>query len=296
MNVLVTGASGLLGAKLVDQLLAAEHAVTGTFHAHPERAPARERFQPVALDLADERSIEAAFRAAWPDAVLHAAALSELKACETDPDLATRVNVRATEKLARLAAALGARFVFFSTDQVFDGSRGGWKEGDDPHPLHHYGKTKADAEEAAWRHHPSATVLRLALLLGRSPSGDRSATEKLAADLKSGRPVRLFTDEIRTPLLVDDAARVAIDLLEARDLPLLHLGGPERVSRHDLGLRVARVLGLPADRIESASLETADLVPKRPRDLSLDTCKLVAAVRRPPRGIDAALEALMVRA
>lgn len=296
MNVLVTGASGLLGSHLVEQLLAAGHAVTGTFHEHAERAPARERFTPVALDLADERSIETAFRASWPDAVLHGAAMSELQACETDPDRATLVNVRWTGKLARLSAAVGARFVFFSTDQVFDGTRGNYSESDSVAPIHHYGKTKVDAEEAAWRHHPSATVLRLALLFGTSPSADRSASEKIARDLASGRPTRLFTDEIRTPLLVDDAARVAVDLLEARDLPLLHVGGPDRVSRHEFGLRVARAFGLPADHIETARLEDADLVPKRPRDLSFDTRKLAVSVRRPPRGIDAALATVKVRA
>lgn len=284
-HVLLTGASGFLGHHIARRLLADEHDVVGTFGAHAEHLPQHPRCQPVAVDLTDEASIEKAFRVAWPEVVIHTAAITEIKACEVDPARAEAVNVAATRKLARLCAAFGARFMLLSTDQVFDGEEGGYREHSVARPIHGYGRSKLQAEEAARRNHPSPTILRICLAYGTSPTTDRSASEKVVNALRTGQRAGLFTDEIRSPVLAEDVASACVELMLERTLPLLHLGGPERVSRHDFGLAVARAYGLDETLVQPVSLAEANLLPPRPRDVSFDTRRIRSLLTRPPRSI-----------
>src|SRR3954452_4443791 len=128
MRWLVTGASGLLGGYLLRQLRAAGESVVAWSRSH-----AGESFTPV--DLADPTAVAAAFHSAAPDVVLHAAALARVGDCHRDPAGARRINTDGTRLLAELAADAGARLVFVSTDLVFDGERGEYRESDVPNPL-----------------------------------------------------------------------------------------------------------------------------------------------------------------
>ena len=291
-SVLVTGASGLIGARVVSLLVEAGHDVTGTFHGQEGRLPGGEALRRVRLELEDESSIGAAFRAAWPEAVIHCAAMSDLKSCEVEPERAKKVNVLGTAKLARLCQTIGARMIFCSTDQVYDGAAGAYDETSEAKPLHTYGQTKLAAEKEVARGVANSTSARIALVFGASPAGDRSASEKVDQALRAGEPPKLFVDERRSPVLVDDVARVLVDLIDERDLPVVNLGGPDAVSRHEFGVRYARAHGLDEARIVATKLAELDLMPPRPPDLSLDTKLLRARLPRPPRGLDEAFAAL----
>lgn len=293
-QILVTGGSGFLGHHIVRALLAAGERVAATFHSARERIPAGDaRLESIALDLEDPASVQASFRACWPEAVVHCAAMSDLQRCEADPERARRINVDATVKLAKLAASAGARFLFLSTDQVFDGERGGYAESDVPRPIHAYGAGKREAEEQVLRAHPNASVLRISLAYGVSPDGSRSATEKVLATLRSGGRPRLFTDEIRSPVLAEDVAQCVVELLPERDVPVLHVAGPDSVSRFELGVRTAEAFGLDPARIEASRLVDVDTMPPRPKNLALDTRRIRTRLRRPPRGLAEGLRHLV---
>lgn len=285
--VLVTGGSGFLGNHVVRHLLERGDDVVATFDQNRERVPNGARA--IALDLTDDASIEAVFKSAWPEVIVHTAAISDLRSCEVDPDRAQRVNVQATIKLARMAATLGSRFLLFSTDQVFDGTRSPWLENDVPKPLHAYGRSKVDAERELRRVLPTATVLRVALAYGRSPSGDRSASEKIVLDLRSGRRAKLFADEMRTPVAARDVARATVAAIPERDLPIVHVAGGERMSRYDFGVRVARAFRLDPNMIDPVRLDEVDMMPKRPKDLALDVQRMRSVLRCPPEALEVRL-------
>lgn len=287
--VLVTGASGLVGAAVARRLRDLGVCVVGTFRAHPERVPPGVESERLLLSGPGE--IRRVFERVSPCAVIHCAAVSELRSCEEDPATSRRANVGATDELARLCRQARARLLFCSTDQVFDGSRPWWKEEDRARPIHEYGRQKREAELRVLRLAPgAATVVRLALVVGPSPSGTRSGSESVAAALSAGRRLRLFVDEYRTPIHVGDVARLFSALLERRDAAVVHAGGPRRLSRYDLGLTVARVLGLDSGPVERASLRDVVADPPRPPDLSLDTSRLRSWFRPPVREVAAALE------
>ncbi len=258
MRLLVTGAGGQLGAYLMRELTGRRDVVA--WHGSPD------------VDLADRDATAAAFAAARPDLVIHCAALSSFARCHREPALAEAINVGGTRLLAELAAAARARLLFVSTDLVFSGERGGYVEQDAPAPLSVYGRTKALAEEAV-RACPGGLVVRVSLLFGPSFVGRPSFFDEQLAALRERRPCTLFTDEWRTPLSLPTAARALVALAESDAVGVLHLGGPERMSRLEMGQRLAAVVGADASSLVSKRRGEVAAPEPRPRDTSLDSSR-----------------------
>ena len=243
-RILLTGASGYLGRYLLAELGARGLEVV------TER-----------LDLGDREALARGLSRLQPARILNAAALAVLAACERDPARAWRVNAEAVGALA----ASGARLLQLSTDLVFDGRSAPYAETAPPAPLSVYGRTKAAGEQAALAS-PRALVVRLPLLFGPSHDGCRGATDAIRQALASRCPLTLFTDEVRTPLHVRDAAAACVELLLADAAGIRHLPGPERISRAELGRRFARSAGLATDGLLHEAPGTDAL---RPKDVSL---------------------------
>jgi dTDP-4-dehydrorhamnose reductase len=289
-RVLVTGSEGFLGSHIAHALRFNGFTVIGT-RREGAAATQSSLYEIVTLDLSHASFIESIDRVS-PDAVIHAAAMADIRACEQQPDLARAVNVEATAALAEWCRSRRARFVFISTDQVFDGGRSWYREDDAPNPIHVYGRTKADAEAAIDTLDSHNMIARVSLVYGGSPSGKRSATEQIIGMLRAGQQPQLFTDEFRTPILAEDVASAIVELMHMKSLPIMHLAGPDRVSRHELGNMVARAFRLDASLIVGCRQDDVVLQPPRPKDLSLDTTLARRVLRRPPRCLSDGLIAL----
>jgi dTDP-4-dehydrorhamnose reductase len=284
LRVLVTGAGGLVGGRLAATLAARFEVLAGV---HRAAAPAG--LAPVPLDLLDPASLARALEGSRPDAVVHAAALAEPDRCQGDPGAAQRLNVDATAELARACGRAGIRLVAVSTDLVFPGDRGGLTEDDPPAPLQVYGRTKVDAERVALAECPGAAVARLALVSGAGHGPRGTSTEAVAWALRQGRPLRLYTDQHRTPVDPDSLADAVARMLERPLAGLVHVGGPERVSRYELGRRVAAVLGLDASLLEPVPSAAHVQGAPRPADVSLDSTRARRELGWEPLGLDEAI-------
>lgn len=281
LEILLTGAAGFVGREILDLL----NAVAALRVTTAGRTPPPNRTRHVNLDLAETPEIARVFDAVRPDVVIHAAAMADVGLCEREPELARLCNTTATSVIASCAANLGTTLVFISTDQVFDGRRSWYPEDAPIGPVNVYGATKANAEEAVRRELPEATILRLALVIGRS-QGRPSGSDQVLGALGRGETPTLFTDEFRTPIHVGDAARVIVEAALAPDRPrLMHLGGPDRVSRHHLGCSLARGAGLDPGLVRGATHAEVGPWPARPADVSLDTTLLRSWTASPPRGL-----------
>lgn len=280
MRVLVTGASGLLGGRLA-HLLGLRFDVIAAHH----RSTLPAEWPAVTLDVGLRDSVEAAFETARPDAVLHAAALASTDECERDPERAVLTNVRGSQWIARACAARRLPLVALSTDLVFAGDRELSDEATTAAPLMTYGRTKLEAENLVLASSPLAAVARVALVAGCGFGPRASATEAVAWALRQGRRVTLFADEFRTPVDAESLVPALAALLTGHHTGRFHLGGPERISRYELGLRVARVLGLDAGGIERASQKTWTGTP-RPADTSLDSSHARRELGYRPRPLD----------
>jgi dTDP-4-dehydrorhamnose reductase len=271
VRILVTGASGKLGSVLVDRLTRdGRHDViawSGTTSG-PRGAVTLH-----AVDLIEARAVDESLEAADPDAVIHAAAMSTAEAVYRDPARGHAVNVEATRRLAEWAGSRGRRLLFTSTDLVFDGSRSWYREEDPARPILAYGRSKFEAERPVVAA-PRSLVARLSLLFGPTHSG-RPGFFDLAMDaLRRGEPRPFFEDEFRTPLDYRTAAEILVGLVESEAVGIVHVGGPERLSRFELMRRVALAAGVDPHLVRSGRQADAALPEPRPADVSLDTTRL----------------------
>jgi dTDP-4-dehydrorhamnose reductase len=273
MNVLVTGATGMLGAYLVTELEQRGHDVFAC--GGRARTPG--------VDLTDSASVDALIAGVRPRTVIHAAAMSAVSDCFRSPALARRVNVAGTAHVVRAVARVGARLVHLSTDMVFDGEGAPYDEAATTSPLSVYGVTKRDAELEVLAD-DDAVVVRPSLLFGPSRGARPSFFDDLLEALRSGRPRTLFDDEWRTPLSLAAAAEGIAAIALSDVSGLLHLGGPERMSRHSMGIRLARHLGLSDASIVRGSRNRASSPEPRPRDLALDSSRFRRLFPSPRRG------------
>jgi dTDP-4-dehydrorhamnose reductase len=277
----ITGANGLIGNYLVQTVPAVKSGAAGS----PSPSVQREGWRVRALtradfDLLDFAAVKREFDRDQPQLVIHCAAVTDTTEAQARPDLARRVNVEVTRRLADLAARV--QFIFFSTDLVFDGRRGNYVETDAMNPLQVYGETKAEAEEMVLQN-PGHTVVRTSLNGGVSRAGN-GFNEKLRRALQGAADMKLFTDEIRCPLPAIVTARAAWELADKQITGRLHVAGAEKLSRWQIGQLLVR--RWPEIKTPIASGSTRDFPgPPRALDTSLNIAKVQKILSTPLPGL-----------
>ncbi len=261
-RILITGAGGLLGGYLVAAARRQDLAVV-TWNGRAD------------VNLGDIGAPAVALVACKPRLVVHAAAVARIDECRRQPGLAHRVNAEVPAQMAEVCRRLGAHFVHVSTEMVFSGEEAPYAVDAPTRPTSHYGAMKAEGEPAVLGY--GGAVARMALLLGPSLDGKPSYFGSQMQAFREGRPVNLFEDEWRTPLDLASAAEALVALAIARADGIWHLGGPERLTRMDMGLTLARAL--KADESLCVPTKRPD---DRPRDLSLDSSRWRSAFPHTP--------------
>ena len=295
MRLLVTGMGGFLGyavgCALGDDAGAVDATALEVVAAFHQRRPATFSGDCLRVDLADEKALGRLLDAVRPQAVLHMAAISQPNLCETDVVGTSAVNVDATATIARWCARHRCPLVFTSSDLVFNGTAAPYGETDLPTPLSAYARQKVAAEAAILAHHPRAVICRMPLMFGYGGPGARGFAHEMVAAIAGRRLVRLFTDEFRTPLSTTCAAAA---LLGAMEWPggVYHLGGPERVSRFEVGRRIAARLAVGEGHLQPLTQDALPMSAPRPADVSLDNRKARAAGFA-PMGLDDAIGGML---
>jgi len=287
MRILVTGASGLLGLNLALEA-AKDNLVFGTVN---KLAIKTDAFNVVQTDFLVEGALERLLEQTRPDWVIHCAALANLDDCEKRPALAEQLNTLLPAKLAGYVARGGARLVHVSTDAVFDGQRGDYREQDTPNPLSVYARTKLEGERLVAAANPEASIARVNLF-GWSPTGSRSLAEFFYYNLRQGKPVMGFTDVYFCPLLVNDLAAIFQAMLQKGLSGLYHTVSRECLSKYDFGVRLAHKFGLDSGLIQPTSVEQAGLDARRSPRLTLRSDRLAQALGEPPPDFNSGLERL----
>lgn len=263
-RLLITGGSGFLGGHLV-HLARKPYDVLATFFNNPVNLPDVTWRH---LDLRDLRAVAALVEEARPEAIIHNAAMADIDLCEREPELARVVNYSSTLQLARKAEALGARFIYVSTDNVFDGDKGDYREQEEPRPVNYYGETKLLAERAVVHVCSSYVIARAALIYGPPILGGTSSSEWVLRKLQAGETVPAFVDQHRTPIYAPDLAAALLELVDSAWSGTVHLGGPERVSRYEFARQIGRAFGFSEALLRETRMKEVSGLARRPRDLS----------------------------
>lgn len=271
--VLVVGASGYVGRALVPAFRAAGRPVVAAGLNHLDRIPSGDGVDVRRLDVRDAAAVGTLVHDVAPAAVVDCVAVRE-------PELLWPVIVDGARNLARASAAVQAVHLMVSTDNVFDGNQGWYAEEDPVCPVQPYGQAKAAAEELVLRLADHPVVVRTSLVCSLEPLDPRS--QWVVNALREGRPISLFTDEFRCPIWVDDLARALVELADGRHRGILHVAGPERFSRYDVGALLARWLGCRPDVLVPALACRSEL--RRTLDGSLAIGRSRQVLGSEPRG------------
>ena len=284
MRIFVTGGSGLLGSKMAEIALERSYEVYSGFNTHtPEFG------KPVKFDLADPDSVANVLKNIKPDVVVHSAALTDVDKCEMDKELAYKINVEGTKVVAEMAGKLGFFLVYISTDYVFDGSKGMYKEEDKTNPINYYGYTKLLGEKYCL----DFCIARTCVIYGAKPaSGKVNFVLWLIEKLESGKNVRIITDQYITPTLNTNLAKMVLECAERKMKGIFHLAGATRVSRFEFAKEIAKEFGLDENLIIPAKMDDINWIAKRPKDSSLDTSKAAKYLNEKPYELKKALKVL----
>ncbi|MEU2614508.1 sugar nucleotide-binding protein [Micromonospora sp. NPDC007271] len=265
MTLLVVGASGFLGGEVCRQALAAGQRVVGTYHS---AAVAVAGVEPRRLDVTDRAAVRALLARVRPDAVVATPYRYDDWAVTAD----------GAANIAVAAAEVGARLVHLSSDALHGGRPAPYLDDDVPTPVYPYGAAKAAAETAVRAIDPGAVLVRTSLIVGEG-----SKQIQLCRDALAGRAT-LFTDELRCPIDVADLAAAVLELVPSGYAGPLNVAGPDPVSRAELGLLVARQLGVDPAGLKTTTAVSAGV--NRPAEVRLDSSRAAGLLRTRLRGVN----------
>lgn len=284
-RLLITGASGLLGANAVLAAIGDFH-VTAVCHrqqlVHPQ-------IRTVAADLTIADQVTRVIRDCRPDVILHAAALTDIDRCELDPGAAFQHNRDMPQAIARSAQEIGAYMVHISTDAVFDGVKGNYVELDPAQPISTYGESKAAGEHAVLTNCPHSVVIRTNFF-GWNAQDKHSLAEWFFSKLSAGETTPGFDDVWFSPILVNHLVDIIFSTIRLRLEGVYHIGGRDCISKLEFGRQVASIFDLDQRNVKAVSVESAGLKARRAKKLCLDTRRICEALDLEMPGIESGLE------
>ena len=254
--ILVTGSDGHLGKKIISLGNA-----IGTHH----------KGRGLKMDITSRKNVFSVIKKINPDYVVHCAALTNVDFCETNHELAWKINVEGTKNIADACFENNSKLVYISTDFVFDGKKGVYKESDRPNPINFYGATKLVGECIALGLNESL-VLRTSMIYG---AGTKKFVQFVIDSLGSGRKVYAPCDMFASPTLNTELAECIIKLTDNNCSGTYHTAGSERISRYNLAKNIAKVFSLDSSMIEKT---IGFGIAKRPSDSSLSTKKVKSSI------------------
>jgi dTDP-4-dehydrorhamnose reductase len=255
MSVLVTGANGLLGQTIISQILQKSYKVIATGKGADRSGVANSsKYEYHDVDITDGPAIENLILQSAPNIIVHAAAMTQVDQCELHKQDCYNINVTATRFIIDAAKAVGSRFIFVSTDFIFDGISGPYDENAEPSPVNYYGSTKEVAEKAVMESGLDWAIARTILVYGSVPStGRTNILGFVRQSLENDKPIKMVTDQVRTPTFVDDLAAGIILIIEKNGRGIYHLSGEEQMTPYDIAVKTAKFLGLNESLISKSS-------------------------------------------
>lgn len=265
MNILITGANGFLGYYLTRQLLDKKFHVIATGKGDC-RLPfsADSNFSYEQMDFTDPYSVHDVFEKYKPGIVVHGGAISKPDECEQDQWQAYLVNVEGTVTTLLNAAEQKSFFIYMSTDFIFDGEKGMYKEDDRASPINYYGKTKLEAEEAVKEYEYNWAIVRTVMVYGKPILSRSNILSIVKEKLEKGEPYKVVDDQVRTPTYVEDLAAGIVQIIEKKATGVYHLSGKDVMTPYQMACKAADYLGLDKSLIQRVTAADFSQPAKRP--------------------------------
>lgn len=273
-KVLLSGSNGLLGQNLLDQLIRKDDFEVLAISKSTNLFPDSKGYSFKQVDITQRESVLNILDSFIPDVVIHAAAMTQVDPCELNKDLCYQVNVVGTGNMAELANSCGAKFIYISTDFVFDGENGPYQEDDKPNPVSYYGVTKLEGEKITRNLDVSWAIVRTILVYGLTPAMSRSNLVLWVKDsLESKKAIRVVQDQYRMPTLVNDLVFGILRIIDLDKEGVFHLSGPENASILELAKEISHFFDLDSKLISPIMSHELSQAGRRPPNTGFDLTK-----------------------
>lgn len=265
MKILITGANGLFGQNAVKQFADAGHNVIATSRGVCRLSAQDPSWNYVTMDITDRKEVIHQVGIIQPDVIIHAAANAQPDSCEMDKAACYDTNVNATRYFTEAAATINAKLVFISTDFVFSGEDGPYRETDVPAPVNYYGETKWEAEQIVQQSGVNQAIVRTVLVYGNILTGTRSNIVTWVKDnLEKEKPIKVVSDQVRTPTFVEDLVTGVRLVVEKNAAGIYHISGREVLTPYDMAVQVADYFGLNKALMEKVNASVFTQPARRP--------------------------------
>ena len=273
-KVLITGANGLLGQKLVYGLKSRNDIELLATGMGQNRLIDQTNYSFQSLDITNETEVNQTIKQFSPQVVINCAAMTNVDACELNQKQCWDVNVNGVKHLANAVAKLETHFIHLSTDFVFDGEDGPYNENDIPNPLHYYAKSKLESEKIVKENCVNWSIARTIIIYGITDNMSRSNLVLWAkGEIEKGNTINVVNDQFRSPTLAEDLAKGCISIMDKNAHGLFHLSGPTRYSILEMVYMVADFYNLDKSLINPVSSKSLNQPAKRPLVTGFDIRK-----------------------
>jgi len=284
MKYLVTGSAGLIGNQLVHDL---EKSGEIVYSCYNNMKPVYGI--PTKLNLLNLEDIHKIFKKFQPDVVIHSAALTDVEKCEVDPQLANSLNVKATEVIAKEVEKISSYLMYISTDYIFDGKSGLYKETDSTNPLNNYGKTKLLGEKFIENETSKWSIIRTSTPFGVHPF-KKTFPVWVYENLKINKKINILEDQFTSPTYVPNLSKMILEITSRSLEGFFHLSGSTKISRFEFAKMIATKLNLDLSLLNPVKIDTMPWKANRPLDSSLNISKINAILKTKPYTIKQSLD------
>ena len=266
-KILITGSNGLLGQKITDAVIGDLDLEYIASSRGNNRHTEEKGYTYISLDITDHDQVRSTIMELRPDVIINTAAMANVDACEKDPEASHLINVAAVANLISICEAYPIHLIHLSTDFVFDGEEGPYKENDEPKPLSTYGRHKMEAEKLLEQSACNWSVVRTILVYGIVRDMSRSNIVLWVKNaLENGQEIKVVNDQWRMPTLAEDLAKACLIIAKREEKGIFHISGKDLLSIDEMVAAVIAYYKLDASlihKVSSASLQQDASRPKR---------------------------------
>jgi len=274
IKVIITGSNGLLGQSLLALLLKEKEKYNVFGFSRGENRSGRDDFSYLSIDLTKEENLKKTIREVQPNFIINTAAITLVDDCESNKEACDRLNIDVVQWLTEIAGEVNAHLIHLSTDFIFDGIKGYYKETDIPNPVSYYGLSKVKSEQVLLKSKIDYTILRTILVYGKVFSMSRSNIVLwVKSMLEQGKEITIVNDQFRMPTYVDDLAMACKIVVDKKATGIYHISSNELMSVFEIAQEVATVFELDKNLIKPISSSALNQTAKRPPKTGFDLSK-----------------------
>ena len=273
-KVIITGSNGLLGQTLVGLLLEEKNKYQVIGFSRGENRSGRNDFEYVSIDITDEDLLKDNLSRYNPDVIVNTAAMTNVDACENNKEECDKLNIDAVQYLKEYSEENNTHLIHISTDFIFDGENGPYKESDKPNPISYYGLSKLKSEEILTNSKIDYAILRTILVYGKVFDMTRNNIVLWVRQMLSeGKEITIVDDQFRMPTYVDDLAMACKISIDKKAQGVFNISSNKLLSIYQIAQEIAEVFGLEKTFIKPISTSTLNQTAPRPPKTGFDLSK-----------------------